>query len=355
MIRRATFVGATALSLLTFAVPAGAQQRGTVEFGAFASGGSFDKSLTLNSGVGGGGRVGIYLDRNWAVEFDESEMSASRTLGLANVNVGMLSGRLVGTVLRAGPASLLVGAGAGSSLETNALHSYGASALIGARFAVSPTVAIRVDGISDWLANYSWKSNQTVHVGLSFFRSPNHITRTVEVAAVSVPYVQRPDSVSAEEQARRRQAERDYRELRDSLSRPTMVAAVPVSSATALATMEEKIHFATDKSDLGAEAKSALDAKVLVFRANPAMRIIIMGNTDERASDAYNMGLGERRAAAAKSYLVAQGIDPLRIEISSNGERNPIAPGTSTAAQALNRRDGFRLLMASDYLVPAKP
>jgi len=231
--------------------------------------------------------------------------------------------------------------------------------MLAAKIKVSSNAAIRIDGISDWLANYSWKSNQSLHVGLSLYRSPNHTVQVVDVpVAVVAPvavFTQLPDSVSAEEQARRRRAEREYRDLRDSLSRPSAVVIPDASSASALATMEEKIHFATDKSELTPEARATLDAKVLIFRANPAMRIIIVGNTDERASDAYNMGLGERRATAAKAYLVAQGIDPIRIEVTSHGERNPIAPGTSKDAEALNRRDGFRLLIASDYLVPGKP
>jgi peptidoglycan-associated lipoprotein len=352
MIKTSMMLGAAAL---VWAVPAAAQQRGTVEFGAFASAGAFDKSLTLNSGFGGGGRIGVFLDPRWAVEFEEGEMSASRTLGLANVNVGELTGRLVGTVLQSGHLSILLGAGAGSSTETNFLHSYGVNGLIGARIAVSNNAAIRIDGVSDWLANYKWKSSQSLRVGLSVFRHPSHTVRTVEVVVAAPPYVQRPDSVSAEEQARRRLAERQYRELRDSLSRVPVVVALPPSSAAALAEMQELIHFATDKSVLTVEAKATLDAKVPVFRANPGMRIVIVGNTDERASDAYNMALGERRAAAAKAYLVAQGIDPVRIEVSSDGEANPIASGSSKEAYALNRRDGFRLIVGSDYLVTAKP
>jgi len=112
MIRRAITIGA---AVLFSAIPAAAQQRGTMEFGAFASAGTFDKSLTLNSGFGGGGRIGMYLDRNWVIEFEEGEMSASRTLGLANVNVGELTGRLVGTLFRAGPVAIMLGGGAGSS------------------------------------------------------------------------------------------------------------------------------------------------------------------------------------------------------------------------------------------------
>ena len=82
------------------------------------------------------------------------------------------------------------------------------------------------------------------------------------------------------------------------------------------------------------------------------MRIVVVGNTDERASDEYNMGLGRRRSLAAKEYLVSKGIDPVRIEVVTEGERKPIAAGTSRTAQGLNRRDEFRLLIASDFLVP---
>ena len=118
--------------------------------------------------------------------------------------------------------------------------------------------------------------------------------------------------------------------------------------------MREMIHFATDSSLLSDSAKVTLDSKIAIFRNNPAMRIVIVGNTDERATDAYNLALGGRRADAAKAYLVSKGIDPIRIEIASRGESQPIATGTSTDAQAQNRRAEFRLLVASDYLLPPK-
>lgn len=352
MIFKAITIGAMALAA---AVPLVAQERGTVEFGAFGSAGTFNKTLTLNNGFGGGGRVGIYLDPSFALEFEGGEMSATRPGGMANSNVGLLSGRLVGTLLHRGPFSVLLGAGAGGSTETSFLHSYGVNALLGAKFSVSDNAAVRLDAVSDWLANYSWKSNQRLELGMTFSRSPHHSVRIVQVPVAAAPYVQRADSVSAEEQARRRRVDQDYRDLRDSLSRVPVAAAVPPSSSAALATMEEKIHFATDKAELSAESKSLLDEKVKVFRANSAMRIVIIGNADQRASDSYNMSLGERRAAAAKAYLVSRGVDASRIEVSSHGERNPIASGASKEADATNRRDGFRLIIGSDYLVPPKP
>ena len=342
MIRRAITIGA---ATLICAMPAAAQQRGTVEFGAFGSAGSFDKSLTLNSGFGAGGRVGVYLDPRWAIEFEEGEMNATRTLGLKSVNVGELTGRVVGTVVRSGPFALLLGAGAGSSSETNFLHSYGVNGMIGARIGLSDNVAIRVEGISDWLANYSWKSNQSLHVGLSFFRSPNHSVRTVEVAAAAVPYVQRPDSVTADEQGRRRGFERAYRELRDSVNgiKPCSCAAPPAAD---VATMSQRIQFEFDKSELSADARAILDEKVLVFKANPSMKIYITGHTDAEGTDKYNMALGERRAASAKAYLVSRGVEDDRVILDSKGETQPVVtPATADhAANAPNRRDMFVLI-----------
>lgn len=347
-----TFIIAAAV--LVLAVPVAAQQRGTVEFGAFGSVGRFDKALTLDQAYGGGGRIGAYLTPSLSLEFEKGEMKAGRTLGLKDVNVGILTARMTQVLARAGGLSLLIGAGAGASTETNFMHTYGVNALVGAKIAVGPNAALRADLIGDWLANEDWKAYQRVHVGLSLYRHPSHLTRIVNV---EVPAPARADSVSAAEQARRRGVELAYAALRDSLSRNRAVAAAPtaVSSAAALATMEEKIHFATDKSDLDAEARGILDAKVAVFRANPDMRIVIVGNTDERATDEYNLLLGGRRSDAAKAYLVGKGIDPSRIVVTSDGERQPTAAGTTTDAQALNRRAEFRLLIASAYLVTPKP
>jgi|tagenome__1003787_1003787.scaffolds.fasta_scaffold20924341_3 outer membrane protein OmpA-like peptidoglycan-associated protein len=346
-----------AFAALVWAVPAVAQQRGTVELGGFGSAASFDKSLTLNTAYGGGGRIGIFLDPRWSVEFESAEMRATRTLGLRDVNVGVLSSRLTAVPIKTGALSILLGAGAGIGTETNFMHTYGLNGLIGAKIALSNSAALRVDGVMDWLANNRWKSFKTVHVGLSLYRHPNVrlTTHTMMLAVPAGPMaLQRADSVNADEQSRLRRVEADYHQLRDSLARHDVSARLQ-SSASALATMEEKIHFATDNAELSLQARTILESKIAVFRANPGMRIIIIGNTDERATDAHNMGLGRRRSDAARAYLVAHGVEATRIEVTSEGERAPTAAGTSTNAQAQNRRDEFRLLIASDYLVSPKP
>src|SRR5680860_728923 len=111
-----------AVAALMWAVPAAAQQRGTMEFGAFGSIASFDNALSLESAYGGGGRIGMFLGPRLSIEFEDAEMRASRPHGLTDVNVGLLSGRLVAVPFQGGGLSFLLGAGAGASTEPNFLH-----------------------------------------------------------------------------------------------------------------------------------------------------------------------------------------------------------------------------------------
>ena len=341
------------MAALVAAVPVQAQRRGTVELGAFGGATSYDNSLSINSGSGAGLRIGAFLDPRWALEFDGSGMGAGRPIGFSkDVHVTSLSARLAFTPLVMGRLSWVLAAGAVNT-DYGTQSSYGMSGLLGAKFGFGDRVALRVDAITDYMPRRK-DTNTGFRAGLSFFRQPATRMQTVTVAGPPAPVVMRQDSVSATEQRRLRTVEANYNSLRDSLSRPTLDKPTAASSLTALATMREMIHFATDSSFLNDSAKATLDSKIAIFRENPAMRIVIVGNTDERATDAYNLALGGRRADAAKAYLVSKGIDPIRIEIASRGESQPIAAGTSTDAQAQNRRAEFRLLVASDYLLPPK-
>src|SRR5213078_1629507 len=157
----------------------------------------------------------------------------------------------------------------------------------------------------------------------------------------------RQDSVSSYETRRLRALEVSYRALRDSLNKPT-------SSAAALVTMKEMIYFENDKSELSDSAKKILAEKVTVFRANPAMRIVITGFASQPGTDAYNMALGTRRADAAKAYLVSLGVESIRIEVATRGAGQLVVEGPGELADAENRRGQFRLLIADPYLVAPK-
>ena len=362
MFVRAITIGVAVL--VVGAVPAAGQQRGTLEIGGFGNAMAFQNSFAMNTSYGGGFRVGGFWDPRLGLEFDANNLHGDYRVSNANVELVSFSSRLMYIPLIVNRLSFIVG---GGIVHTNYTFnaSWGPSALVGARLPLTDNVALRVDGIADFQhdVTHMAHTDRSIHVGLSFFRNPGTRTRIVTVmvpAPAAAPYVQREDSVSAEEQGRLRRTAASYRELRDSLGRTPAPAAtpavsasgpMPAGSASALATMQEVIYFAADRSDLSPEAKAALQSKIQVFRANPRMRIIIVGNTDARGSDWYNMALGDRRAAAAKDYLVTQGIEPVRIEITSNGKSKPIAQGNTREAYAKNRRDEFRLLVASDYLV----
>ena len=314
-----------------------------MEFGAFGSAATFDNALSLKTAFGGGGRIGMFLDPRWLVEFEKAEMRATRPSGLKDVNVGILASRLIFTPVTSGALSFLIGGGAGIGTETNFLHSYGVDALVGAKFALTDNASLRVDGTWDWLANEDWKAYKSVRVGISVYRHPNKQVQRVTVASPPM-MMTHEDSVSASETRRLRERDNALRMLRDSL-RNAPVRNASMTSAATMATMQARIHFAFDKSVLTDSATRILDDKVQVFRDNPSMTIAIMGFTDVKGTDSYNMALGERRAQSAKDYIVAHGIDASRVIIDSKGERQQIDTG-----DAANRRAVFQLLIAPDVV-----
>jgi peptidoglycan-associated lipoprotein len=341
------------VAMLAGAVPATAQQRGTMEFGAFASNTSFDNGLRMKNSWGAGGRIGMFVVPWLSIEFEGGGANAGRTLGLRNVNVGVLSARLTAVPLKFGGVSVLLGGGVDHT-DTYFVESYGVHGLLGAKVALARAVALRIDGIVSYMANHHY-TNMVLHLGLSVYRHPSHRTVTVIPAVAAAPAAERPDSVSAAETPRLRAIEASYQALRDSLARPSDRTPVSASSAEALATMREMIYFQNDRSDLSDSAKAILRDKVTVFRANPAMRIVIVGFASEPGAAAYNMALGLRRAEAAKAYLVSQGVEPIRIEIATRGAGRLIVEGPGEAADAANRRGQFRLLIADPYLRAPKP
>lgn len=105
----------------------------------------------------------------------------------------------------------------------------------------------------------------------------------------------------------------------------------------------ENIYFDFDKAVLKPEAKASLKKKAAFLRENPSFSVLIGGNCDERGTEEYNLALGERRANAAKEYLMALGISGDRIKTISYGELRPADPASNPVAWALNRRDTFSL------------
>ena len=96
--------------------------------------------------------------------------------------------------------------------------------------------------------------------------------------------------------------------------------------------------FSFDESTLPADAQGALTASANWLKKYPQYNLLIEGHCDERGTEQYNLALGDRRANAAKEYLVALGVDTSRIRTVSYGEERPFDPGHDEAAWAKNRR-----------------
>lgn len=103
----------------------------------------------------------------------------------------------------------------------------------------------------------------------------------------------------------------------------------------------EDVYFEYDSSDITPAAAAVLDTKVAYMKANPGLRVMIEGHCDERGSNEYNLALGERRAHAAKRYLVNGGVASARLDTVSYGEERPADPRSTEEAWAKNRRAHF--------------
>ena len=101
------------------------------------------------------------------------------------------------------------------------------------------------------------------------------------------------------------------------------------------------IFFRFDSQEIGEEARVILDANADVLRRYPSWVVTIEGHCDERGTAEYNLALGERRALAARNYLVQVGLSADRLRTVSYGKEFPFDPGHDEAAWLKNRRAHF--------------
>lgn len=98
------------------------------------------------------------------------------------------------------------------------------------------------------------------------------------------------------------------------------------------------VFFGYDSSDLDGPGRRVLEDNAAVLRDNPTWIITIEGHCDERGTAEYNLALGERRALAARQYLVELGLQGDRLRTVSYGKEFPFAAGQDEGAWAKNRR-----------------
>lgn len=103
-------------------------------------------------------------------------------------------------------------------------------------------------------------------------------------------------------------------------------------------TVGDRVFFDFDKYDLKPTARATLQGQAAWLNKYPSVTVTIEGHCDERGTREYNLALGERRAQAAKDYLVSLGINPARVSTISYGKERPVALGHNEAAWSQNRR-----------------
>ena len=100
----------------------------------------------------------------------------------------------------------------------------------------------------------------------------------------------------------------------------------------------DRRFFATNKSTLTTASRATLRKQATYLRKNKNLNVTIEGHADERGTREYNLALGERRANAAKDYLMTYGISSDRISVLSYGKERPVDSGSNPLAWSKNRR-----------------
>ena len=114
-------------------------------------------------------------------------------------------------------------------------------------------------------------------------------------------------------------------------------AAAPGSEADLVANVGDRVYFDTAQNSLSSDAQATLDRQAAWLQRYPQVTVQLAGNCDDRGTEEYNIALGNRRANAARDYLVAKGVSADRISTISYGKDRPTATGDDEQAWQQNR------------------
>lgn len=330
-------IRATALGAILLLLPAaGAGQEpvpGTIEPGVFGQYTNFHADAACmcdqpTNGMGVGGRIAYYTSARWFVELDGQTTVTDRAVAGGDVrySTGVLRfNHALPLPMAEGGLGLLVGVGPLLS-RVGGTSDWGASGLAGLRWAVAPRVALRADGVADYVPDRG-SVNLGVRVGLGMtLRNPG---RSRSPAPPPPPPPATPPQQAP--------------------APPTTEAAPPApgpARTTDTAVLTAPVHFDLDRAEIRPDARAVLEAKLPWLQANPGVRLLLEGHADDRGTTGYNIPLGERRARSAVDFLVAGGVDRARLEVVSYGDTRPVCtdrPAGEACHQA-NRRVEFRLV-----------
>jgi peptidoglycan-associated lipoprotein len=361
--QRLLIAGLVTAVVVAVAVPGSrltAQSGGNVEIGGFGQFTRTDAAWHVKNGGGGGGRLGVFLTSHLELEAAASVSSftneAPRASGSSSQQT--FDGQFTYSIpFGAGGRThdLLLEAGAGG--ERFAGHNDFSVPLGGGlRIALSDAIALRFDGIVEYVENptaLTFDFPTTVAVNPKAARSSNIELRaglslmlgrhkSAPPAPAPVAAAPPPPQRAAPPPSRREAPPPD----RSGIVRDSLATLARLREA-----LTAKVYFDFDRSELRDDQRAILDAKLPILRANTGVKIRIEGNADERGSDEYNQALGMRRAQTTRKYLIDNGIDAGRIDISSNGEERPVCQEHDEDCWKQNRRDEFVIVAGGETLI----
>ncbi|HUQ18553.1 MAG TPA: peptidoglycan-associated lipoprotein Pal [Gemmatimonadaceae bacterium] len=358
---------------------------GTLEIGPFVQWTHFNSCNTTapfecapgnpDDHIGFGGRVGVFLsDTHWELEGDGQNTKTTRKdktgaffrTGVDDVSYTTFALRMLYNIPIASAAEFIIGAGAvrtnyASESTINSIgrefqYNYGVSGDVGLRFRVANRVALRVDGVADYMKDTK-NLNLIGRAGLSLLLGgarrevmctyaglENIPASSLQCVAPAPP----PPPVVAPTMC-------PYPGLGNITAADPACVAPPVAVTLDTTRITAPIYFDYDKSTIRPDAAATLDSKIPWLTANPGMRIRIEGNADERGSDEYNLALGQRRAASAKKYLVEHGIAADRFDLVSYGEERPVCTEHNEDCWQRNRRDDFVIVTVGSANIVVPP
>ena len=394
-----------AAALAVTAGTAVAQTAGTVELNGFASYTKLSKSRSLQDDLhGAGGRLGFFFTDRWELEGELDDARVKHANGTKDTYMPIVARLNYNIPFSSRPAtSFLLGVGAQRSSYAG-LHDYGPAAIAGLRVGIVRWLAVRGDvgyayltspktsevkgtiGLSLLLggrtinkapivvsltpASATLQPGQTQQLTASAMQGDQMLTRTYTCtssdAAVATVDSNRVVTAVAPGTA----TITCTTGTMSATSTITVVAPPPppapvIDSSAILRARQDSIdaanaamarglviYFDFDKSAVRPDAKAIMDSLIVKAKAGGTdVSVLVEGHTDNRGSDEYNLALGQRRANAAKRYMVANGIPASKITIRSFGEECPVVPNATTEDEhQQNRRDEFVVTIAGNTM-----
>jgi outer membrane protein OmpA-like peptidoglycan-associated protein len=340
------------------AFPALSQQLGvrTFELNTFGRFTDFAPATNLQSGIGGGLRLGYFVHPRWELEGGVGFTRVDRVAGSEARNIMPLILDLTYN-LPIGSNQLLLGGGAVHN-DYGSYDAWGTSLTAGVRLPFGRSAALRVDGTREYINGGDTlrrHSNWGFRLGLSWMLPKASVPseqitisrgELATVYPVPMPLLRESNPVTI------MQLETD-RAGRDSFAQG--VAGVRVAGLRSIEMhdrMSMAIHFDVGSAVIRPDAIAALDTKLDLLRGIPAMRIRIEGQADARGSSASNTTLAWTRAEAAKRWLTTRGIASDRIDAVGFSSWRPICEDRQESCLWQNRRAEFVIVAGADADVP---